>query len=87
MQANGAVECVELEFRSAVADADFVQENVPEQLEMKQQLYREIDPVLPAAAVVASSTSALSTAQGPAIMANDPPPMRTRPTETTESSA
>ncbi len=44
---------------SAVQDAQFVQENVPERLEVKHALYRMIEPVLEPAAVVASSASGL----------------------------
>jgi len=43
----------------AVADADFVQENGPERLEVKQALYRQLDKVLPTDAILASSTSGL----------------------------
>lgn len=44
---------------SALAEADFVQENAPERLELKQSLLAEIDRLAPAAAVIASSSSAL----------------------------
>jgi 3-hydroxyacyl-CoA dehydrogenase len=43
----------------AVADAQFVQENAPERLAIKRELYARVDPVLPADAVFASSTSGL----------------------------
>jgi len=43
----------------AVAGAQFVQENGPERLELKRALYTRIDPVLPADAILASSTSGL----------------------------
>ena len=42
---------------NAVAEADFVQENGPERLELKQQLLNDIDAVAPIDIVVASSTS------------------------------
>jgi 3-hydroxyacyl-CoA dehydrogenase len=43
----------------AVADVDFVQENAPERLPVKRELYARIDPLLRADTVVASSTSGL----------------------------
>lgn len=43
----------------AVAGADFVQESVPERLEVKHALYRRIEPALAPQAVVASSASGL----------------------------
>lgn len=46
--------------RTAVEDAQFVQESVPERLEIKHQLYAEIEPALDATAVVASSASGLT---------------------------
>ncbi|MGB1157438.1 MAG: 3-hydroxyacyl-CoA dehydrogenase NAD-binding domain-containing protein [Alphaproteobacteria bacterium] len=53
----------ELSFAStpeeAVAGADFVQENVPERLPLKLDLYRRIEPHLKPTAVVASSASGL----------------------------
>ncbi|TXH38851.1 MAG: 3-hydroxyacyl-CoA dehydrogenase [Rhodospirillaceae bacterium] len=44
----------------AVKDADFVQENVPERIEIKTALYTEIEPALKAGAIVASSASGLT---------------------------
>jgi len=44
---------------TAVAGADFVQENAPERIEVKQQLLPAISAVLPADVVIASSTSGL----------------------------
>lgn len=44
---------------AAVKEVQFVQENVPERLELKHQLYAEIEPHLAPAAVVASSASGL----------------------------
>jgi 3-hydroxybutyryl-CoA dehydrogenase len=44
----------------AVADADFVQESVPERLALKYALFAEIEPILRADAVVASSASGLT---------------------------
>lgn len=47
----------------AVADADFVQENGPERLEVKQSMLAEIDAAAPEVAVIASSTSGFSPSQ------------------------
>ncbi|WP_025770512.1 3-hydroxyacyl-CoA dehydrogenase NAD-binding domain-containing protein [Thioalkalivibrio sp. HK1] len=44
----------------AVAEADFVQESAPEDLDAKRRLYADIDASLPPSAVLASSTSGLS---------------------------
>ncbi|MBS0419670.1 MAG: 3-hydroxyacyl-CoA dehydrogenase [Proteobacteria bacterium] len=44
---------------SAVASAEFVQESVPERLDLKHALYAAIEPVLKKDAVVASSASGL----------------------------
>jgi len=44
---------------AAVADAEFVQENAPERLDVKRALYATLDTVLPPDAVFASSTSGL----------------------------
>ena len=43
----------------AVSAAQFVQESVPERLELKHQLYAEIEPVLSPETIVASSASGL----------------------------
>jgi 3-hydroxyacyl-CoA dehydrogenase len=43
----------------AVADADFVQENGPERLDVKRALYAELDAASPEAAVLATSSSTL----------------------------
>jgi 3-hydroxyacyl-CoA dehydrogenase len=43
----------------AVADAEFVQENAPERLPIKQELYARLDEAMPAETVLASSTSGL----------------------------
>ena len=47
------------ELSEAVADADFVQENTPERLEVKRQIFLDLDRTAPSGAVLASSTSAL----------------------------
>jgi 3-hydroxyacyl-CoA dehydrogenase len=44
----------------AIAAADFVQENGPERIDFKKQLYRQIDEQLPAEVIVASSSSGLT---------------------------
>jgi carnitine 3-dehydrogenase len=44
----------------AVKDADFVQENVPERIEIKKVLFAEIEPALKPSAIVASSASGLT---------------------------
>lgn len=46
--------------RAAVQEAQFVQESVPERLDVKHALYREIEPELDASTVVASSASGLT---------------------------
>ena len=43
----------------AVAGADFIQENVPERIEIKHQVFAEMEPALAPHAVVASSASGL----------------------------
>jgi carnitine 3-dehydrogenase len=43
----------------AVADAEFVQESAPENLELKQALYEKLGRLVPANVVIASSTSGL----------------------------
>src|SRR5262245_52434873 len=44
----------------AVRDADFIQENVPERIEIKKALFAEIEPALKPGAIVASSASGLT---------------------------
>ncbi len=44
---------------AAVAEAQFVQENAPEQLEVKRALYARLDAAAPAEALLASSTSTI----------------------------
>ena len=44
---------------TAVRAADFVQENGPERIDFKQNLYRQLDELLPADAIIASSSSGL----------------------------
>src|SRR6201991_2002421 len=45
---------------AAVKSADFVQENGPERIDFKKKLYRELDEMLPAEVIVASSSSGLT---------------------------
>lgn len=44
----------------AVAGADFIQENGPERIEFKKELYHHLDEILPADVVIASSSSGLT---------------------------
>ena len=61
MTANGNADDFSLHATAAeaVAGAQFVQESVPERLELKHQLYAEIEPALLPEAIVASSASGL----------------------------
>jgi len=47
----------------AVSGADFIQESVPEQLDIKHALYAQIEPYLKAEVVIGSSTSGLKLSQ------------------------
>jgi 3-hydroxyacyl-CoA dehydrogenase len=47
------------DLRIAVAGADLVQENGPERLDFKQQLYRQLDELLPPDVIIASSSSGI----------------------------
>jgi ketoreductase RED1 len=49
----------ETDLARAVADADVVQENGPEQLDLKQQMWAEIEHSVPAEALLASSSSGI----------------------------
>lgn len=49
----------ESELAQAVKNADFIQENGPERLDIKQELYRIMDAAAPEHAVIASSSSGL----------------------------
>ena len=51
------------ELRTAVAGVDWVQENLPEVVELKQAVFAELDRHAPANAVLASSTSAIPASQ------------------------
>jgi 3-hydroxyacyl-CoA dehydrogenase len=48
------------DLRSAVVGADLVQENGPERIDFKRSLYGELDALLPADAIIASSSSGLT---------------------------
>jgi 3-hydroxyacyl-CoA dehydrogenase len=45
---------------TAVKTADFVQENGPERIDFKKRLYRQLDELLPADVIIASSSSGLT---------------------------
>src|SRR6266850_830293 len=45
---------------AAVAGADLVQENGPERIDFKRKLYRQLDELLPADVIIASSSSGLT---------------------------
>src|SRR3954463_1217101 len=45
---------------AAVGAADFVQENGPERIDFKKKLYRQLDDLLPAEVIIASSSSGLT---------------------------
>ena len=47
----------------AVGDADYVQENTSENLEIKREVYRQMDEVAPAHCILASSTSTIQTSR------------------------
>jgi 3-hydroxyacyl-CoA dehydrogenase len=45
---------------TALSSADFVQENGPERIDFKKKLYRQLDELLPADVIIASSSSGLT---------------------------
>ena len=47
----------------AVADADYVQENTSEQLDVKREVYRQLDEAAPPHCILASSTSTIQTSR------------------------
>ena len=51
---------VHTDLAEAIADAEFIQESVPEQLELKQSLYAQLGTLVPDDVVIASSTSGLT---------------------------
>src|SRR5437660_240328 len=48
------------DLQTAVREADFVQENGPERIEFKKKLYRQLDELLAADVIIASSSSGLT---------------------------
>jgi 3-hydroxyacyl-CoA dehydrogenase len=46
--------------KEAVAGADFVQENGPERVDLKKDLYQRLDGLLPSEVIIASSSSGLT---------------------------
>jgi len=50
-------------FAQAVKDADYVQENTSERLEVKREVYRQLDEAAPAHCILASSTSTIQTSR------------------------
>jgi 3-hydroxyacyl-CoA dehydrogenase len=48
------------DLESAIAEADLVQENGPERIAFKQELYGKLDKLLPAHVIIASSSSGLT---------------------------
>jgi 3-hydroxyacyl-CoA dehydrogenase len=51
------------DLRQAVADADFVQENAPERPDLKVKLFADIDDATPPDAIIASSSSGITTSE------------------------
>ena len=49
---------------TAVRAVDFVQENGPERIDFKQKLYRQLDELLAADVIIASSSSGLTMSEG-----------------------
>jgi 3-hydroxybutyryl-CoA dehydrogenase len=49
-----------LDLKGAVSDADLIIEAVPENVELKKAMFREVDTYAPANAVIASNTSSVS---------------------------
>lgn len=47
------------DLREGVGDADFIQENTPERMDIKRDLFAELDRLLPPDVIVGSSTSSL----------------------------
>ncbi len=50
---------VAADLADAVAEADYVQENLPEQLDLKRQIFADLDRTAPDRCILASSTSAI----------------------------
>ena len=62
------------DLRTAVHNAEFIQESSPERLDLKQALYKELGAIVPQDVVIASSTSGLMMSD---IQADCPTPERT----------
>lgn len=58
MSGTGEITCTDT-LADAVAGSDWIQENAPEQIDLKQSLLREIEAVAPADCMIASSTSSM----------------------------
>lgn len=56
----------------AVADAEFVQENGPERLDLKRELFRRLDAAAPAEAILATSSSTITVGEIQDACARDP---------------
>src|ERR1700736_1193150 len=56
---------------TAVAGADLIQENGPERIDFKKKLYGQLDELLPADVIIASSSSGLTMSE---IQSGAPPP-------------
>lgn len=65
---------IETDLKKAVEGAEFIQESAPENIEMKQGLYRKLGEIVPKGVVIGSSTSGLMMSQ---IQANCATPERT----------
>jgi 3-hydroxyacyl-CoA dehydrogenase len=63
--AQAAIACVSMvtTIDGAVAGVTWVQENLPEQVEIKRDVFHALDALAPAAAILASSTSAIPASQ------------------------
>ena len=53
----------ETDLAKAVADADYVQESIPEKVEVKQAMFAELDQLTPPETILASSSSAIPASQ------------------------
>jgi len=49
-----------LDLKEAVSDADLIVEAVPEKVELKKTIFKEVDMFAPSHAIIASNTSAIS---------------------------
>ena len=65
--------------RQPLRGADFVQENGPERIDFKQKLYRQLDELLPADVIIASSSSGLTMSEIQSACRVAPRALRHRP--------